>query len=436
MTPRTAVIGGGIAGLSAAYHLRDETHVTLFESDSALGGHAYTVEVEENGRTTGLDTAFIVYNAPHYPKIANFFDELGVETQDHPGRFSFFDLDTGSSYVSDDFELTEEQVRQRYPADFLELWREAKRFYTESPKHFMRKQADMPLGEYLDRNGYSESFRYGFVVLIATAAWSVPADKIWEMPASTVIAFFFAHGAEGLGGRTVPWRTVTGGSVNYVRAVRRALDEAGAQVRLSCPVMGVEERPDGVAVRTERGELDVFDHVVLATHADDSMAMLRRPNPRQRELAAVRYHPTRATLHTDSAVMPSDRTVWRSWNYGRVGDGEEYNSWVVYYLNDLQQIPGDTDYFLTLDSGVPIRDEAVIEEISYRHPVFDIGARRLQHDIYSINESSRRVKFAGSYFHSRKMGPDIIGSHESAFDSGQAAAESVLRSVAEPEPAR
>ncbi|WP_084792182.1 FAD-dependent oxidoreductase [Actinopolyspora mortivallis] len=428
------MIGGGIAGLSAAYHLRDDTHVTLFESDGSLGGHAYTVEVEDDGRTIGLDTAFIVYNSPHYPKLSAFFGELGVPTQDHPGKFSFFDLDAGSSYVSDDFELTEQQVRQRYSPEFLELWREAKRFHTESPRHFMRKQADMPLGEYLDRNGYSDSFRYGFVVLISTAAWSVPADRIWEMPASTVIAFFFAHGAEGLGGRTVPWRTVTGGSVNYVRAVRRVFDESGVRLRLSCPVAGVEERPDGVVVRTDDGELETFDHVVLATHADDAMALLREPNPQQRRLSAVGYHPTRATLHTDSGVMPPDRTAWRSWNYGRTGAGRQYDSWVVYYLNDLQQITSATDYFLTLDSGVPIREDSVIEEISYRHPVFTVEARRLQHDIYSINESSPRVKFAGSYFHSRKMGPDIIGSHESAFDSGQAAAESVLRAVSRPVP--
>ncbi|AHH98388.1 NAD(P)/FAD-dependent oxidoreductase [Kutzneria albida] len=419
---RVAVIGAGVAGLSAAYRLRAEAEVTLFDSAHTAGGHACTVEVEDNGRVLGLDTAFVVYNEPHYPSIAAFFAELGVATKAHAGRFCFFDAESDATYVSEDLELGEEEVAQRCPADFQLLWHEAARFQREAPKDFIRGRADMSLGDYLDGNGYSKAFRYGFVVLISTAAWSVPADKIWQMPASTVIAFFYAHGAEGLGGRTVPWRTVDGGSISYVRAALGRLRAAGGLIRLAIPVHRVVEHQDSVEVHSLDGT-EWFDHVVLATHADEALAVLDRPTTSQRRLSAIAYHPTRAVLHTDPTVLPADRDTWRSWNYGRLG---ERHSWVVYYLNRLQDLTASRDYFLTLDCPLPIRPEAVLAEKSFRHPVFTAEVRRMQPTLHAVNEGSR-VKFAGSYFHARRLGPDIVGSHESAFDSGLAAAESVLR---------
>lgn len=428
MKPRVAVIGGGVAGVSAAYHSMDRTDVTLFEAEPRLGGHANTIEVEDDGRLLGLDTAFIVYNEPHYPTLTRFFDDLDVPTQDHPGRFCFFDADSRTSYVSEDFDLAEEQVRELYPEDFHELWSESRRFLSEAPRHFVRKQAEIPLGEYLDRHGYSENFRYGFIVLIATAAWSVPADRIWDMPAATVIAFFFAHGNEGLGGRTAPWRTVTGGSVTYLRAAQERMAAAGVDIRTAAPVLGVREEAEAVHVRTASGT-ESFDHVIMATHADDTMRLLETPSPRQRILEEIGYQPTRATLHTDSSVLPVPRERWRSWNYGRVRTERGQDSWVVYYLNDLQLLSSETDYFLTLDSGVPIREESIIADLSYRHPVITTEVRRMQPEIRALNSAGSRVGFAGSYLHSRKMGVDIIGMHESAFDSGAAAAEAMFEHI-------
>lgn len=148
-------------------------------------------------------------------------------------------------------------------------------------------------------------------------------------------------------------------------------------------------------------------------------------------LEAIAYNPTRAVLHTDASVMPADRTDWRSWNYGRTvrcagKPGDEYASWVVYYLNHLQDFSCATDFFLSLDCPLRIDEGRVVADISYRHPVFTAEVRAIQPEIHTVNDSGR-VKFAGSYFHARKLGPDIVGSHESAFDSGVAAAESVLR---------
>lgn len=424
--PRVAVVGAGIAGISAAYHLRDAADVTLFDAADRVGGHAHTVEIRQNDETVGLDTAFVVYNEAHYPTFTKFLADLGVPTKAHPGKFSYFDLTRGHCYVSDDFGLTEDEFAAKYPPEIAGLWAQERRFAYESRRDFLRGRTDVPLGEYLERNGYSPEFRYGFIVLLATAVWSVPPDQIWDMPASTVIAFFFAHGYEGLGSRSVPWRTIQGGSVTYVRAAVRQLRAAGQTIRLGQPVLGVGEDDTGVTVRSAAG-VERFDNVVLATHADDSVRLLDRLAPGQEILRQIPYHPNTVYLHSDPSCMPADRDGWRSWNYGKADGPDGTRTWAVYYLNELQQLDSPRDFFLTLGDG-PLPDARhVIAELQYRHPVFSAGARAAQREIHSVNALPSRVKFAGSYLHSRQLGPDIIGGHESAFDSGAAAAAAVLR---------
>jgi predicted NAD/FAD-binding protein len=423
--PEVAVIGSGAAGLSAAHGLRSSTKVTLFEAGDQPGGHAHTVEISDDGRTLGLDTAFIVYNEPNYPELMRLFTELGVDGVEHPGRFSFYDTDTGSCYVSDDFQRTEDEVRAHCPPEFLGLWREARRFHAESPRDFVRGRVDMPLGEYLVRNGYSEEFLHGFVVMMCSTAWVVPADKIWEMPAATIIAFFMAHGAQPLGGSGVPWRTVRGGSITYVRRAVEELRAAGGELRLGTPVDSVSEDSEGVTVRTAGGA-ERFDQVVVATHADQALRLLADPTPEHRRLlGAIGYHPSTAVLHTDPAVMPRDRADWRSWNYGRKDVDGKPVPWVVYYLNELHCFTSSTDYFVSVACPIEPRADLVISELRYEHPTFDLEARRIQQDIDSLNEGSR-IKFAGSYFHSRRYGPDSLGNHDTAVGSGFSAAERVI----------
>src|SRR5690348_14541192 len=158
--PRVAVVGAGVAGLSAAYRLREHAEITLFEQDDRVGGHAHTVEVEDAGRVLGIDTAFVVFNEPSYPNLSRFFGELGVATRRHEGGFNFFDLDSGLQYGTAEMALPEEEVLARYPAEFRTIWSEARRFHQEGRKDFLRKRTDLPLGEYLDRGGYSDGFRY------------------------------------------------------------------------------------------------------------------------------------------------------------------------------------------------------------------------------------------------------------------------------------
>ncbi|MCX4748430.1 FAD-dependent oxidoreductase [Kitasatospora sp. NBC_01287] len=423
--PRIAVIGAGVAGLSAAYRLREHAELTLFEREDRIGGHANTIEVEEAGRTLGIDTAFVVMNRPSYPNFSRFLDELGVATKEHAGGFNFFDLDSGLQYGSAELALPQEEVARRYPAEFNTLWHEARRFHTEGRRDFFRKRTDLPLGEYLDRGGYSQEFRHGYVILLCTAVWSVPAELIWEMPATTVIAFFLAHDEGGLGGRRVDWRTVEGGSISYVRRAIAAIDP---KLRLAEPVTGVREEAAGVSVATATG-VEHFDHAVLAVHGDQARALLTDPNEAQRAtLARIRYNASTAVLHTDPSVLPTDRSRWESWNYGKVVLDGAVRPYVAYYMNRLHGFEAERDYFVTLDYPRELREELVIRELRYEHPVIDLGLRTLQQTIYQVNEGSR-IKLCGSYFHSKQLHHDQIGSHEAAFSAGQEAGSQLLREL-------
>ncbi|MFI5527929.1 NAD(P)/FAD-dependent oxidoreductase [Kitasatospora sp. NPDC051853] len=423
--PRVAVVGAGVAGLSAAYKLREHAEITLFEAEGRPGGHANTIEVEDEGRTLGIDTAFVVFNQPSYPNLSKFFAELGVETRQHLGGFNFFDLDSGLQYGTAEMGLPEEEVTGRYGAEFQTIWREARRFHEEGRKDFLRKRTDLPLGEYLDRGGYSREFRYGYVILLCTAVWSVPAELIWEMPATTVIAFFMAHDEGGLGGQKVDWRTVSGGSISYVRKAVAAIDP---KLRLAEPVAGIRQEEDGVTVLTGRGT-ERFDHVILATHGDTARELLSNPDEVQRRtLEKIRYNTSLAVLHTDASAMPADRSRWDNWNYGKVAVDGVSRPYVAYYMNRLHGFESATDYFVTLDYPREVREELVIRELPYSHPVIDIDLRRLQQTIYQVNEGTR-VKLAGSYFHSKQLYHDQIGSHEAAFSSGMEAAAQLLREL-------
>ncbi|BBB00140.1 putative amine oxidase [Actinacidiphila reveromycinica] len=426
--PRVAVVGAGAAGISAAYHLRDRARITIFERENRLGGHANTVEVEENGKVLGIDTAFVVFNRPAYPNIYRFFEELGVEPVQHLGGFNFFDLDSGLEYGTTELAWDEEEVRahygEKYP-QFLTIWREAHRFHTEGRKDFVRKRADIPLGEYLDRGGYSEEFRHSYVILLCSAVWSVPAELIWQMPAATVIAFFLGHDEGGLGGQRVDWRTVGGGSISYVR---KAIAAIGPELRVAEPATGIRQEADGVTVTTAAGS-ETFDYVVLAAHADESLALLENPSERQRAvLGPIHYNQSRVVLHTDASVMPGTRERWEAWNYGKVEVDGTAGTYVAYYMNKLHGFTAEKDYFVTLDYPGPIDPDHVIAEFPYTHPIIDVHVRNLQKDIYEVNEGTR-VKLCGSYFHSKQLHWDQIGSHEAAFSSGMEAAAQLLREL-------
>jgi predicted NAD/FAD-binding protein len=226
----------------------------------------------------------------------------------------------------------------------------------------------------------------------------------------------------------VAWQTVQGGSISYVR---RALAAIGAELRLQDPVVAVEDLGPCVEVTTASGSRQRYDSVVLSTHADQALSILRNPTPAQQAVDIVRYNTSSCLLHTDDSVISKDRQRWRSWNFGSLEVDGQHRAWPVYYLNDLQNLDAAQDYFVTLDCPIEVAPEKVIKSITYSHPIITCAVRELQSTIYRAHSGSR-VLLAGSYFHSKSLGPDQIGSHEAAFSSGVEAARAVRAVLADP----
>jgi uncharacterized protein len=426
MGARVAIVGSGGAGLAAAYELRHDAAVTVFEREGRLGGHVNTITVQGNSGDVGVDTGFSVFDRLTYPQLTAFFEDLGLETVDHRGGLNFFDLDSGLQYGSAELRRRHSaDVVSSYGEELVSVWNEARRFRRHGLRDHRDGLTDVPLGRYLDEHGYSEEFKYSYVVLLASAAWAVPAELIWEMPASAVIAFFMTHDLAGLGSDEPEWQTVAGDSDTYVR---RVMEEIGEDVRVGSEVRAVRELPDGVEVVTSDGA-ERFDFCVMATHADEALRLVENPSDLAADvLSLVRYHPTVVVLHTDASVLPSDRDRWECWNYGRVVHDDRVRPYFVWWLNRIHAFEAAHDYFVTLNCPLPIREDAIIREIPYTHPILTVEVREAQSRIHGLNEGGR-IKYSGSYVHSKELGPDSTGYHEAAFVSGREAGSSILREL-------
>lgn len=408
-----AIIGSGISGLSAAYYLKDVCDVHVFEKDARSGGHANSVPVDEGHGSTGIDTAFMVFNRNNYIGLSRLFDDLGVRTKSHEGGYNFFDLDSGVQFGTPEMEMTRDQIVSAYPPAFVSIWEQADRFYRESPRHFLEGKAFVSLKDYFRANGYTEDFIRSFVVQLCSACWSLPPELIGEMPASTLIGFFMNHGNSGLGGKRVSWETVEGGSSEYVEKLVATLPNG---VNHNAFVSDVHEVDGRVHVRVN-GESRNFDYVLLALHADQSHAALTRPTGLQaRMLGGMRYNRCVAKLHTDTSILPVDRSRWESWNYGVSAGNGANPCYLVYHMNKIQGLDLKQDYLVSIDCTLPVREDKLIAQFEYEHPVVDMHAYQIQDRIHELNDEGA-IFFSGTYFSIRKAGPDFAGFHESGIQS-------------------
>lgn len=411
---RLAIVGAGISGTPAAYYLQDRYEVEVFEKSDRVGGHANTLDILEGDKIISFDTAFVVCNRPNYPNLFKFFEDIGVETQQHLGGFNFYNLNTGLQFNSDDFDLPQTDIEQRYSPQFIQIYQEATRFFRQSRKDFWEGKTRIPLKEYLDQNNYSQEFRENFVVLMGSAVWSIPAESLMEFPASTFISFFMTHDKGGLGGRSVEWETVTGGSSRYVEKVKSLLKRP---VRVGEGVTAIRRESNQVIVKTAVGE-EVFDKVIIATHADQALQLLEEPISLEQEiLSCFEYHETAVTVHTDAAIMNAQKDKWKSWNYGQVEKEGEVHTFVTYYANQVHSFVSEKDYFVSLDTPpIDLDPQKVIRVIRYRHPAYDMNTLEAQKKIHQLNETGP-VYFSGTYFHVRNRGIDSYGFHESGISS-------------------
>jgi predicted NAD/FAD-binding protein len=407
---RIAVVGAGVSGLAAAWLLSQKHDVTVFEAELRPGGHSCTVETGRAGDQFPVDMGFIVYNEVTYPNLTALFRHLKIATK--PSEMTFaVSLDNGLlEYSGTDIAGLLAQKRNLVRPRFWSMLRDLLRFYREAPRD-VAGLGLMSLGDYLDSRGYGNAFREDHLYPMASAIWSLPIGKVAAYPAAAFVSFCDNHGLLKLSGRPV-WRTVEGGSKTYVEALCSSLR---GRLRLGAPVKTARRASNGVVLVAGEGREEQYDHLVLACHADQALAMLADPSPEERRiLGAFRYSLNEAFLHTDERLMPRRRAVWSSWNYLGRADEDRASFSATYWMNRLQGIPETTPRFVTLNPHLEPRDERVIERRTFHHPIFDAEAIARQDELWSL-QGRRSTWFCGAYFGA--------GFHEDGLQAGLAVAE-------------
>ncbi len=419
MTPASAqgtiaVIGGGVAGLSAAFLLQEKFKVTLFEKNDYVGGHTNTIVIPSGPDAgTPVDTGFIVLNDRTYPTFHRFLQRLGVSARASDMSFGFYDEGTGLQYAGSDLNGLFAQRRNLFRPDFHRMLWDIRRFGKEGLEDLKRGATAPTLGKYLESKRFSKEMIDRYLLPMGSAIWSTPPGEIWEFPTETFLNFFKNHGLLDLSDRP-QWQTVVGGSQSYVRAFLKAFR---GEVRKGSGVSSLRREGEGVVLRQGNRE-ERFDKAVVAAHADEALMLLEDPSDEERRLlGAWRYQDNHTVLHSDVTVLPPNRRAWASWNYVAEKDAPPGGKTsLTYYMNRLQGLTTQKTYCVTLNRSVPPREEETIREFFYHHPTYSLASVKSQSELPRLN-GVRNTYFCGSYFG--------YGFHEDAVKAGVAVGRSL-----------
>ena len=425
---KIAIVGSGISGLAVAHSLKGQADITLFEAGAYFGGHSNTVDITlptaQGMVTHGVDTGFLVFNERTYPNLIGLFAELGVETALSDMSFSVQApkvwgdeaLEWSGSNLDTVFAQRGNLLRPKFLkmlADVLRFNKTCTRIAEQQTESEMRQ----PLSEFLKQHNFSEAFKNWYFLPMMGCIWSCPTDQMLQFPVATMIRFCHNHGLIQVSNRP-RWFTVKGGSKNYVqKIVGDVLDK-----RLNTPVSLIERDESGVRIVTQ-DHAERFDEVVICTHSDQALRMLRAPTPaEQKYLSAIPYQDNVAVLHTDESVLPSRRKAWAAWNYERASDEGQESARVClhYLLNKLQPLPFEQAVVVSLNPTKPIDPTKIIATIDYAHPVFDLAAIDAQQHFPEI-QGQQHTWFAGAW-----MG---YGFHEDGLKAGLGVARQLLQDL-------
>ncbi len=409
---KVAVVGTGISGLSAAWLLSRRHDVTVYEQSERIGGHSNTVLARVGADQIPVDTGFIVFNRQAYPNLSAMFEYLGVPTQTSDMSLAVSLHDGDLEYSGTGLRGLLAQKRNLFRPRFWSMLGDLVKFYRQATRDAdLLKDETMSLGDYLRDGGYGAAFRDDHLLPMASAIWSAPPREILSFPVATFIRFHRNHGLLQLARRPA-WETVVGGSTVYVQ---RLIQPFADRIRLDTGVAAVQRIADGVIVTDSRGEPSRYDHVVMATHADQALSALSDPAPDETELlGAFRYSRNLAVLHSDPSFMPRRRAAWSSWNYIGSRDQTANSTGVTYWMNRLQGIPDQTPLFLTLNPPRPPHAGTLYHSEVYHHPIFDAAAISAQRRLWSL-QGRGNVWFCGAHFGA--------GFHEDGLQAGLAVAE-------------
>ncbi|MGI9356890.1 MAG: NAD(P)/FAD-dependent oxidoreductase [Rhizobiaceae bacterium] len=414
---KIAVVGSGISGLSAAWLLGKRHDVTLIEADDRLGGHTNTVTADVDGQAIDIDTGFICFNSVTYPNLIALFEHLDVPLHETSMSFSASLAGGTYEYSGGTYSGMLAQPSNAFRPGHWRMIRDILRFFKQAPADMATVTDSETIGEYLQARGYGVEFRDHHLIPMAAAIWSSGLGDMLNYPARSFIRFFENHGLLQVSGRP-KWGTVHGGSKQYID---KFLTDSPLQVVTGAGVDRLVRNDSGVVLHTKDGVARPFDQVVIATHADQALAILEAPSyEEQKLLGSFSYSKNKALLHCDRSLMPKRKLAWASWNYldfrnnMNESPANEEDLCLTYWMNSLQSLPTKENIFVTLNPPVDRPVGNVLANCDYTHPIFDATALKAQQSLWSL-QGINRTWYCGAHFGA--------GFHEDGLQSGLAVAE-------------
>jgi predicted NAD/FAD-binding protein len=390
---KIAIVGSGIAGLTAAHHLHPDHDITVFEAGAHVGGHVHTHDVHLDGRDYRIDSGFIVFNRRTYPNFIELLAELGVPSQASDMSFSVSCAKSGLEYNGSNLNALFAQRENLLRPGFWGMLRDILRFNREAPALLSQPGNEISLGDYLATGRYGAMFRDYYILPMGAAIWSSNPRQMLDFPARFFVRFFQNHGLLSVKDRPT-WQVIRGGSRAYVE---RLIDPFRAHLRLQNPVDRIERRADHVILHSAVGGSECFDAVFLACHSDQALALLAEPNGVEREvLGAIPYQANSAVLHTDTRLLPRRRLAWAAWNY-LMPDGAGGRLSLTYHMNRLQDLDAPVDFCVSLNADDRIDPARVIARMTYQHPLFTPAATAAQARHREI-DGIQRTYYCGAWW--------------------------------------
>lgn len=388
-----AIIGGGIAGNTLAYSLHRQHQITLFEANDYIGGHTHTHQVTIGSEIHAVDTGFIVFNDKTYPEFERILRETGVAWRDSEMSFSVRNEATGLEYNGTSLNSLFAQRRNLLSPAFYRMVRDILRFNKECLS-LLAPGAEIPLGDYLQQQGYSKQFIRDYIIPMGAAIWSTDAEQMLQFPARFFVRFFHHHGMLTIDQRP-QWRTIVGGSAAYLQKVTAGYRD---NIRLNASVIAVKRHAQGVTLTTQDGASSTFDYVFFACHSDEALKILgAEATAAEAEiLGAIPYQDNTVYLHTDRTLMPKRQLAWAAWNYHVTAQPSDKVQ-VTYNMNILQGIRSAEPLLVTLNYTDAIDPAKIIKKLSYRHPLFTAAGANAQ-TRHAVISGHHRTGYAGAYW--------------------------------------